>query len=202
VLLSGMIKPLGSRAEAIVFSAARIDHIDTTIMPALAAGSWVICDRFADSTRAYQGTYGGVDADFLDELERVTLAGLRPDLTLILDLPPEIGLARAAERRGAQASDRFEAEALGFHAALRQAYLAIAAAEPDRCVVVDAAQGESEVAAAIWDVIASRLLGQQIGQQTAPKVVLPSVAVETSAAPDADTISQQHEALAASRTLA
>ncbi len=158
VLLSGGLKDLGPEAEAIVFSAARIDHIDQTIAPALAAGTWVVCDRFADSTRVYQGILGGVDPGFLQLLERVTLDGLRPDLTLILDLPPAIGLARAAARRGSQGSDRFESEEIGFHEALRQAYLDIAAAEPDRCVVVDAMQDEDEVAQAIWDVIAARLL--------------------------------------------
>lgn len=157
VLLSGTLKHLGAKAEAIVFSAARIDHIDYMIAPALAAGTWVVCDRFADSTRVYQGTFGGVDQPFLQQLEHLTLNGLRPDLTLILDLPPAIGLARAAARRGSQASDRFESESLGFHEALRQAYLDIAAAEPERCIVVDATQGEDDVAQAIWDVIISRL---------------------------------------------
>lgn len=158
VLLSGKIKDLGAKAEAIIFSAARIDHIDHTIAPALAAGTWVVCDRFADSTRVYQGTFGGIEAEFLTLLERVTLNDLRPDLTLILDLPPEVGLARAAARRRPDvASDRFESEGILFHEALRQAYLDIAAAEPQRCVVVDAAQEEDEVAQAIWDVIASRL---------------------------------------------
>lgn len=159
LLLSGMIKALGAKAEAILFAAARIDHIDHTIAPALSAGKWVVCDRFADSTRAYQGTLGGLDPGFLRALERVTVGDTRPDLTLILDLPPEIGLARAAERRGMSApTDRFEAEGLAFHEALRKAYLAIAAAEPDRCVVVDAAHSEDEVAQAIWDAISHRLL--------------------------------------------
>ncbi len=157
VLLSGTLKQLGAKAEAIVFSAARIDHIDSMIAPALAAGTWVICDRFADSTRVYQGTFGGVDQTFLQELERVTLNGLQPDLTLILDLPPVMGLARAAARRGSQGLDRFESEGIGFHEALRQAYLDIAAAEPERCIVVDAMQSEDEVAQAIWDAIVSRL---------------------------------------------
>ncbi|MHB8884328.1 MAG: dTMP kinase [Methylovirgula sp.] len=158
VLLSGALKHLGPETEAIVFSAARIDHIDHMIGPALVTGTWVICDRFADSTRVYQGNFGGVDPAFLQRLERVTLNGLQPDLTLILDLPPAIGLARAAARRGSEASDRFESEGIGFHESLRQAYLEIAAAEPDRCVVVDATQSEDEVAQAIWDVIMSRLL--------------------------------------------
>lgn len=159
ILLSGMIKDLGAKAEAIVFSAARIDHIDHTIKPALAAGTWVVCDRFADSTRAYQGSFGGVDPGFLEVLERTTLNGVRPDLTFVLDLPAEIGLARAVARRAPQtASDRFESEALDFHETLRHSYLAIAAAEPERCVVVDATADAQEVAQAIWDVIGLRLL--------------------------------------------
>ncbi|MGB6657148.1 MAG: dTMP kinase, partial [Methylovirgula sp.] len=152
LLLSGRTKDLGAKGEAILFAAARIDHIDHKIAPALAAGIWVISDRFADSTRAYQGTLGGLDAGFLRALERVTLGELRPDLTLILDLPAEVGLARAAARRGpGVASDRFEAESIAFHDALRKAYREIAAAEPQRCVIVDATRSEDEVAQAIWD---------------------------------------------------
>ena len=157
VLLSGTLKHLGAETEAIIFSAARIDHIDHMIAPALAAGTWVVCDRFADSTRVYQGIFGGVDQAFLQQLEHVTLNGLQPDLTLILDLPPAIGLARAATRRGSRALDRFESEGSDFHEALRFAYLDLAAAEPERCIVVDAMQSEDEVAQAIWDVIISRL---------------------------------------------
>ncbi len=160
LLLSGKIKDLGTKAEAILFAAARIDHIDYKIAPALAAGTWVVSDRFADSTRAYQGAVGGLDRRFLLALERVTLGEISPDLTLILDLPAEVGLARAAKRRGpGAASDRFEGEAIAFHQALRKAYLEIAAAEPQRCVVVDAAQSEDAVAQAIWDTVSYRLLG-------------------------------------------
>ncbi|MFZ0558403.1 MAG: dTMP kinase [Methylovirgula sp.] len=160
LLLSGRTKDLGAKGEAILFAAARIDHIDHKIAPALAAGIWVISDRFADSTRAYQGTLGGLDAGFLRALERVTLGELRPDLTLILDLPAEVGLARAAARRGpGVASDRFEAESIAFHDALRKAYREIAAAEPQRCVIVDATRSEDEVAQAIWDAVSYRLLG-------------------------------------------
>lgn len=163
ILLSGLIKDLGAKAEAIVFAAARIDHIDHTIRPALLAGTWVICDRFADSTRAYQGSFGGADPGFLDVLERTTLDGVRPDLTFILDLPAEIGLARAAARRAPEtATDRFESETLGFHETLRRSYLAIAAAEPERCVVVDATADEQDVAEAIWDATCSRLFADAI----------------------------------------
>jgi dTMP kinase len=166
LLLSGAIKDLGAKAEAILFAAARIDHIDHKIAPALAAGTWVVSDRFADSTRAYQGALGGIDPGFLRALERVTLGDIRPNLTLILDLPPEIGLQRAMQRRGAEiAADRFEAEGLDFHEALRQAYLDIAAAEPNRCVVVDAMQTEDEVAQAIWDTISYRLPSARAGDE-------------------------------------
>lgn len=167
LLLSGMVKDLGPKAEAILFAAARIDHIDRKIAPALAAGTWVVSDRFSDSTRAYQGALGGLDPGFLRALERVTLGDLRPDLTLILDLPAEIGLARAAQRRGSGvASDRFEGEGLAFHEALRKAYLDIAAAEPDRCVVVDASHSEEEVAQAIWDTISYRLIREASESET------------------------------------
>jgi len=163
LLLSGKIKDLGAKAEAILFAAARIDRIDHKIAPALAAGTWVVSDRFADSTRAYQGALGGLDAGFLHALERVTLGDIRPDLTFILDLPPEIGLARATQRRGAHlALDRFEGESIAFHEALRNAYLEIAAAEPQRCVLVDAAQSEDDVAQAIWDTVSYRLLATPV----------------------------------------
>lgn len=160
VLLSGVVKPLGPTAEAILFAAARIDHIDKTIEPALAAGAWVVSDRFSDSTRAYQGGAGDLDPRLLRALERVTLGGLRPDLTLILDLPPEEGLLRAARRRApGENLDRFERENLQFHERLRAAFLAIAAQEPERCVVIDASASETKVAEAIWNAVSSRLHG-------------------------------------------
>jgi dTMP kinase len=159
VLLSGSMSSLGPAAEAILFAAARIDHIDTKIRPALAAGTFVVCDRFADSTRAYQGARGQLDPRFLRALERVSLGDLRPDLTLILDLPPTEGLARAGARRGTkEAPDRFEREDLPFHENLRAAFLEIAAAEPKRCAVIDASRAEEDVAQAIFDVISKRLL--------------------------------------------
>jgi dTMP kinase len=99
VILSGAAAPFGSAGEAILFSAARIDHIDQTIAPALEKGAWVVCDRFADSTRAYQGAAGKVDPALIASLERVAVGDVRPDLTLVLDLPVRKGLARAAGRR-------------------------------------------------------------------------------------------------------
>jgi len=157
VLLSGVAKPLGPEAEAMLFAAARDDHIRCTILPALEAGHWVICDRFADSTRVYQGALGDVDQRLIKALERVSLGDLYPDLTLVLDVPVALGLKRAAGRRGSANPDRFEAETIDFHEKLRQAYLALAAAEPDRCVIIDAAAPKEKVARQVWKAVNSRL---------------------------------------------
>jgi dTMP kinase len=159
-LLAGEVKPYGPFAEAIMFYAARIDHIEKTIRPALARGEWVISDRFADSTRAYQGALGQIDPALLASLERVALAGFRPDITLILDVPVEIGLARAAARRGSGATDRFESEGRGFHARLRKAYLDIAEREPDRCIVLDASLPPDDVLEMAWAAVEMRALAQ------------------------------------------
>ncbi len=160
-LLAGKAKALGPAAEAILFSAARNDHLETTIRPALARGQWVLCDRFSDSTRAYQGALGDLDPVFLNRLEQVVVGPTRPDLTFILDLPPEVGLARAGARRQArsEATDRFEAEDISFHRALRTAFLIIAREEPARCVVIDASRDADTVAADIWAEVEARLLG-------------------------------------------
>jgi dTMP kinase len=152
-LLSGAVAPMGEGAEALVFSAARIDHLDTLIRPALARGAWVVCDRFIDSTRAYQGAVGGLDPRLIRGLETIVVGDASPDLTLILDLPPENGLARAATRRGIGQTDRFEGENIDFHRRLRQAFMAIAGAEPDRCVAIDATQNIEEVARDVWGVV-------------------------------------------------
>ncbi|MCX7325302.1 MAG: dTMP kinase [Hyphomicrobiales bacterium] len=159
-LLVGQVKPYGPFAEAIMFYAARIDHIEKTIRPALARGEWVISDRFADSTRAYQGALGQIDPALLASLERVALAGFRPDITLILDVPVEIGLARAAARRGSGATDRFESEGRGFHARLRKAYLDIAEREPDRCIVLDASLPPDDVLEMAWAAVEMRALAE------------------------------------------
>ncbi len=160
-VLAGAAKPYGAFAEALMFSAARIDHLDRLIRPALAQGAVVLCDRFSDSTRAYQGAAGGVDQGVLRALERVVVGETRPHLTLMLDLPPEIGLARARKRAAGIApdgeADRFEAEALGFHERLRTAFRAIAEAEPERCTVIDAAVEPDAVEAAIRQTVAARL---------------------------------------------
>ncbi len=138
--------------EAMLNFAARREHVRRRIEPALAAGSWVLCDRFADSTTAYQGAGQGVPPDAIGALYRLAVGTLAPDLTLVLDLPPEIGLARAAARRDA-AGDRFERMEAAFHARLRQAFLDIAAAEPDRCRVVDATADPDHVAAAVAGMV-------------------------------------------------
>jgi dTMP kinase len=157
VLLSGAAKPFGPEAEAMLFAAARDDHIRCTILPALEAGNWVVCDRFADSTRVYQGALGQVDQRLIKALERVSLGDLYPDLTLILDVPVALGLKRAARRRGSANPDRFEAETIDFHEKLRQAYLALAAAEPERCVIVDAAAPKEKVARQVRKAVNSKL---------------------------------------------
>jgi dTMP kinase len=156
VILSGAVAPLGPAAEAVMFSAARIDHLEKTIRPALARGAWVICDRFSDSTRAYQGALGNLEPRFLRDLERVTVGATRPDLTLVIDVPAEAGLARARAR--SSIVDRFEAEGLAFHEALRKAFLDIAAGEPERCAVIDGSGDADAVEAAVSAVVEQRLL--------------------------------------------
>jgi dTMP kinase len=157
VLLSGAAKPLGADVEAMLFAAARDDHVQCTILPALRSGKWVVCDRFADSTRVYQGILGQVDSKLINVLERVSVGELSPDLTVILDVPVELGLERARLRRGDARADRFEGEGAEFHEKLRDAYLAIAANDPDRCVVIDASATKDVVANAIWETVRSRL---------------------------------------------
>ncbi len=169
VLLSGAAKPLGPDAEAMLFAAAREDHVRCTIAPALAAGTWVICDRFVDSTRVYQGELGHVDRRLIKGLERVSIGDVWPDLTLVLDVPVDVALERRALRRGDAAPDRFEAEDATFHDKLRAAFLALAAAEPQRCVVIDASVPRMEVAKAIWDAVLAKL-----DPATAPVVLAPA----------------------------
>jgi dTMP kinase len=134
VLLTGIAKPLGTEAEAVLFAAARGDHVRNAIEPALAQGVWVVCDRFIDSTRVYQGSLGHLDPLFIRALERVTIGDLKPDLTFV----------------------RFEAESRAFHEALREAYREIVAAEPGRCVAIDATEPKAAVAERIWKTVTER----------------------------------------------
>ena len=158
LVLSGMGKLLGPDAETLLFAAARDDHVRTVIQPALNQGIWVLCDRFSDSTRAYQGRVGNVEPGILNAMQRVTIGDLKPDLTIILDVPAAVGLKRAAARRGKGAPDRFEAEDLKFHEDLREAYRQIAAEDPQRCILIDASADPDAVATQIWSILRGRLL--------------------------------------------
>jgi dTMP kinase len=168
LVLSGMGKLLGPDAETLLFAAARDDHVRTVIRPALGQGIWVLCDRFSDSTRAYQGRLGKVSPELLNAMERVTIGDLKPDLTFILDVPVEIGMQRAAARRGSGAPDRFEAEDVRFHRQLREAYRQIAAGEPKRCVLIDASADPGTVAAMIWTALRERLFATKTGNVVNP----------------------------------
>jgi dTMP kinase len=159
ILLSGMAKPLGPETEAILFAAARDDHVRNVIRPALVDGKWVVCDRFIDSTRVYQGVLGKVDGKLIRSLERITVGAAMPDLTFILDVPATVGLARAKRRRGAGAADRFEGESVDFHEDLRRAYRALAAEEPRRIQLIDGRPPREVVGERIWEVVEQRLLG-------------------------------------------
>ena len=157
VLLSGKVKQFGPFAEALLFSMARQDHVDTVIGDALARGQWVVCDRFLDSTRAYQGANGGVPAPVISALERLTLRGLMPSLTIVLDISVEEGLARTGRRPGVGGLDRFESQDFAQHERIRKAFLDIAEEEPSRCVVIDARKPEALVAEDVWEAVTERL---------------------------------------------
>ncbi len=156
VILSGAAKPFGPEAEAILFAAARADHLRATIEPALGRGSWVVCDRYIDSTRAYQGAVGNVDARLIHGLERLTVGDVVPDLTFVLDIDPHAGLARAAARRGEGEAERVETETVDFHTRLRYAFHEIAAKNPKRCVIIDASATREVVAQTIWKEVERR----------------------------------------------
>jgi dTMP kinase len=155
LLVTGEPDRWSAVSETLLMYAARRDHIERTIRPALERGAWVISDRFADSTRAYQGAGGQAPQGLVAAMETFVLEEVRPDLTLILDLPVEQGLERAGLRGGAEA--RFEAKGHAFHQRLREAFLDIARAEPSRCVVLDAAQRPEAVSDAVWSAVAARL---------------------------------------------
>jgi len=141
--------------ETLLMYAARRDHVERVIRPALARGAWVVCDRFADSTRAYQGAAGGTDPGLIAALETYILEDTRPNLTLVFDLPAEVGLERAHIRAGAEM--RFESKGMAFHERLREAFLAIATREPERCAVIDACDTMDGVEAQVWAAVAERL---------------------------------------------
>jgi dTMP kinase len=141
-------------AETLLHFAAREEHLTHTIRPALKRGDWVICDRFVDSTFAYQGAAQGSQRETIAALSKIVIGADMPSLTLILDLPVDIGLSRAHKRGG---EDRYERMGATFHETLRQAFLSIAEAQPERCAIIDAARNEDEVARQIWHSVTSRL---------------------------------------------
>jgi dTMP kinase len=150
-------------SEAMVFSAARADHLDQLIRPALQDGKWVLCDRFADSTRAYQGYAGALSLEVIQTLEDIVVADTQPDMTIVMDVDVDIGLARAGNRhleRGLapQDRDRFESRSETFHVRLRRAFLDIAKNNPHRCVVVDGGRDPDAVAEDIWQTVHNRVM--------------------------------------------
>ncbi|OCW58156.1 dTMP kinase [Hoeflea olei] len=150
VLLSGAAEEFGVRMEAVLFAAARSDHVEEVIRPAVEEGAVVLCDRFMDSSRVYQGVTGNLEPHFVRNLERIAVNAMTPDLTLVLDLPAETGLRRAKAREGKNAApDRFEKEELATHEKRREAFVDLTRTEPDRCVLIDARQSQDAVALAI-----------------------------------------------------
>lgn len=156
LVLNGAADRWSPVTETLLMYAARRDHIERVIRPALARGAWVVCDRFADSTRAYQGAAGGTDPALIAALEAAILEDVRPDLTLVFDLPVEVGLARAVARAGSEL--RFESKGLAFHERLRAGFAAIARDEPERCAVIDATGDMDAVEAAVWAAVDARLM--------------------------------------------
>jgi dTMP kinase len=159
-ILQGRSEAWGAGSEAVLFAAARLDHVNQLVAPNLEKGTWVISDRFCDSTRAYQGLTGGVDDKLIDALEVLALDGHTPDLTIMLDMDPAIAFRRVEQRAvedGLQhTGDRFEKEELEWHQRLRQNFLDIAASNPERCTVISAEQSEEALDAAIWTVVTDR----------------------------------------------
>ena len=175
VLLSGAAEAFGTRMEAILFAAARNDHVEEVIRPALAQGKVVLCDRFMDSSRVYQGVTGNLESDFIEALQRIAVDGVVPDCTLILDLPASIGLERARKRGAAAESeaepDRFEKEEMQTHEKRREAFLDIAARDPGRCHVVNALRAPDAIAAHILSIVTQRLPSARGRATTHPETV-------------------------------
>jgi dTMP kinase len=168
-ILQGRSESWGPGAEAVLFAAARLDHVNQLIAPNLAAGKWVVSDRFHDSTRAYQGLTGGVDEKLIRALEELALGKHRPDLTIILDMDPAAAFERVRQREMEamlQATgDRFEKEDLDWHRRLRDAFLAIAGKDPERCAVIPAGQDENALEQEIWDTLTRRFPELRAEQQ-------------------------------------
>jgi dTMP kinase len=157
LLVKGGADRWSPEAELLLMYAARADHLERVIRPALERGAWVVCDRFADSSRAYQGAGGGADPELIERIDRAVVGLDQPDLTLVFDIPVEAGLARAGHRGG---DDRFESKGVQFHERLRAGFLAIARAHPDRCVVIDSAADKDVVSEHVWREVEARLLAE------------------------------------------
>jgi dTMP kinase len=186
LLLSGAAKPLGPNAEAMLFAAARDDHVTSVIRPALAGGIWVICDRFIDSTRVYQGVLGAVDEKLIRALERVTVGSTVPDLTIVLDVPVEVGLSRAGKR--GEGMDRFESESLAYHQRLRDAFRQLAESEAQRCVLIDATTNPDVLAVRIWMAVADRILRKRAAPARPATLASAAVAVPADAPDPTGTV--------------
>ncbi|MFS0800193.1 dTMP kinase [Brevundimonas phoenicis] len=156
IAVSGEADRWSPRTETLLMYAARSDHLERTIRPALAAGSWIVCDRFADSSRVYQGAGGGVSESLIEALDAAVVDGDQPDLTLVFDLPVDVGLERAFGR--GLFETRFESKGVAFHQKLRDGFLDVAERHPDRCVVIDARGEVDEVSERLWAVVEARLL--------------------------------------------
>ncbi len=171
VLLSGKARRFGALGEAVLFYAARESHLELAIRPALEQGTWVVCDRFSDSTRAYQGAAGGLPMAVIETLDCAVVGPTRPDLTFIFDLPAELGIKRAVGRKltgeggpetgSGNTADRYESMNIAFHRTLREEFLAIAKAEPERCVVVDATKDKQSIAEEVWSTVRERFKLQE-----------------------------------------
>jgi dTMP kinase len=157
LLVSGDVGRWTAKSEALLNYAAREQHLEQVIRPALVRGDIVICDRFMDSTRAYQGYAGGCDLSFIDALEKAIVGTTRPVLTLIFDLDPALGLERARTRGDAISEDRYERKGLAFHRSLRDGFLDILRRDPKRCRLVDAAGSIDEVAESVWSIVSRAL---------------------------------------------
>ncbi|KZD09786.1 dTMP kinase [Oceanibaculum pacificum] len=163
LIVSGDIERWDAMAEALLMTAARRMHVEQRIRPALAQGDWVVCDRFSDSTLAYQGYAHGLGRETIERLQQLAIDGLKPDLTLILDVPVAVGLARAAGRGGKE--DRFERMGIDFHERLRQGFLEIARREPQRCAVLDATADPDSIADGIRRIVVERLGAERLGAE-------------------------------------
>jgi len=150
-------RPQDPVTELLLFAAARAEHMTSVIRPALDEGTWVISDRFIDSTRVYQGKLYGLEPEFISLLERYTVAPDFPDLTLILDLPANAGVERAQSRG---TLSRYDAERIETHEILRKGFLEIATHEPRRCVLIDANLPVSSVETAVWQAVSAHLLAE------------------------------------------